>query len=398
MRIWIVHQHAIPPIVMGPTRHYDLAKQLIELGHEVHILAGTYCHNNFLYIAEPFSLTRKITFYGKVPFVWFNVPAYTKNSFRRLYSMAVFALNLYKSKHACVMPKPDVIIGSSPSPFAAWVAYKMARRFKIPFVYEIRDLWPATLLAIGNFSKYHPLISLFKWIEKKLLKESVKIISVLPGVKDYLCEETLKQKLIWLPNAINFTHLTYQPPKRSDEFTIFYAGAFSLANDLETLILAAKILESHSSLKFNFKLIGEGPLRIQLCQLIERLAIKNIQILPTVNKEKIHTLLATADLFVGMVKNSNLYQYGTSLNKMVDYMSVARPIVFALDSPYSPITEANAGLTVPPESPESLAQAILKIASLPYEERMQLGLNGRRYAEENYNMEKIAAQLIDSIQ
>lgn len=398
MKIWIVHQQAIPPIVMGPTRHYDLAKKLIELGHEVHILAGNYCHNNFHYIAEPYKSTHKISYYAGVPFIWFHVKAYRKNSFARFWSMIKFAKEIITSRDIQYLPKPDLIIGSSPSPFAALAAQRLANKFKIPFIYEIRDLWPETLINLGSFSKYHPLIILLQAIENYLLRKADKILTVLPGVHEYLSKKNIpKNHICVLPNAVDVDQIQYTLPRTDTTLKISYAGAFNISNDVQTLLQAAKILNQKLPDKFQFQLIGEGPLKNHLQNYIVEEKISNVAFSPTVAKDKIYPVLSQADIFVGMVKKSNLYQYGTSLNKMTDYLACARPIVFALDSPYSPIQEANAGYTIEPENPIKLAEAIEKIARLTMEERAQLGLNGRKYAEKNYNINIVAQNLIDEL-
>lgn len=396
MRIWIVHQDAIPPIVMGPTRHFDLAKKWIEKGHDVTILAGNYCHNNSLYIAEPYSLTKKIAYYSKVPFIWFPVPTYKKNSFRRVFGMITFAYKLLMCKQFKFMPKPDVVIGSSPSPLAAFAAYKLAKRFNASFVYEIRDLWPATLLSLGKFKKYHPLILFFGYIEKKLLLEANQILTVLPGVNEYISSRGINvKKLIFFPNAVDIKNIKYRSSTRQCNFNIVYAGSFNIANDLDTLLQAAKILQNYPEKNFRIKLIGDGPQKARLKEIVLAQNLTGVEFISTVRKECIHELLAEADVCVGLVMKSNLYQYGTSLNKITDYLAIARPVVFALDSPYSPITEANAGFTTEPENPQMLADAFLKLASLSYEERQEIGLNGRKYAEKFYDMDKMANELID---
>ncbi len=173
MRIWIIHQNALPPFLMGPTRHYDLASKLIAQGHEVYIFASNYCHNNKLYIAEGYATTQKIYYHEKVPFIWFHVPDYRKNSLRRLVNMLSFSAKLLMTNLHSI-PKPDVILGSSPSPYAAYAAQRLARRYGVPFVYEIRDLWPATLMDLAKFSKHHPMILSMQKIEDYLLKKATR--------------------------------------------------------------------------------------------------------------------------------------------------------------------------------------------------------------------------------
>ncbi len=395
MRIWIVHQHAVPPITMGPTRHYDLAKKLIEQGHEVYIFASNYCHNTGKYIAEPYSVTQKIAYYGLVPFVWFHVPAFRTNSIKRFLNMLTFAYNLLTCKQLPYLPRPDLIIGSSPSPFAAYAAERIASKMKVPFVYEIRDLWPETLMTIGNFRPYHPLVLTFARIEKLLSRKAQRIIAVLPGIADYLNTKNLEdKKVIWVPNFCDLNNvITHDLPAQST-ITILYAGAFNSGNDLETLLEAAKILEADYENKYQIVLLGDGPRKKHLQEVILKNNIKNVNFHFTLPKEQVPEFLAKADICVGMVKKSNLYRWGTSLNKITDYLASGRPVIFALDSPYNPITEAQAGLTVDPENPSALAAAIVKLSALPLEQRQQLGKNGREYALQNFNLDALAFKLI----
>jgi glycosyltransferase involved in cell wall biosynthesis len=394
----MIHQHAIPPIAMGPTRHFDLARKIIAQGHEVIVFAGNYCHTQFHYIADPYHKINKLAYYANVPFFWIEVPAYHNNSVKRLWNMLVFAYKLVRNKNLKFIPKPDVIIGSSPSPFAAFAAKKLAEQYNVPFIYEIRDIWPATLLSLGNFSKYHPLIQILQHIEDDLLKAAKKIIGVLPGIGDYLQQQKIsRDKFLWLPNAIDIKEGYDKQQAYSDQLIILYAGSFNISNDLETLLKAAKLLQNYDSQKFRIQLIGDGPQKSRLHQIVSAEKINNVEFLPAVKKECIGDIVASADICVGMVKKTKLYQWGTSLNKITDYLAMAKPIVFALDSPYNPILEAKAGLTVEPENPDKLAEAIIKIASLSWDERQKLGQNGRNYARQYFNLDKTAITLVEQL-
>lgn len=398
MRIWIVHQHAVPPITMGPTRHYDLAKKLIDQGHEVYIFAGNYCHITHRYIAEPYTRTQKITHYDTVPFIWLNAPAFRGNTLKRVWNMLMFAFNLRFFKDLTCLAQPDVIIGSSPSPFAAYAAAKIAQRLRIPFIYEIRDLWPETLLRIGGFNPYHPLIRIFASIEKKLAKQAAHIISVLPGVQEYFIQKKITtDPILWLPNFCELNHSTPPEPLSSEVLTILYTGSFNQGNDLETLLAAAKILDRQARSQFKFVLIGDGPKKAELQYLISSQQINNVELQAKVPKSEIFKIIKRADICVGLVKKCDLYKWGTSLNKIADYMACGRPVIFAVESPYNSIISANAGLVVAPEQPQQLADAILQLARLSPKEREQLGANGRLYALQHFNLERIASKLIDHL-
>src|SRR5262249_40416725 len=158
---------------------------------------------------------------------------------------------------------------------------------------------------------------------------------VLPGVKDYLQQKGISiEKIILLPNSANLQNTLYSKYSVSDQITIIYAGSFNVANDLDTLLQAVKILQQHHSEKFKVQLIGEGPEKNRLIQWAQLHQLKIVEFLPPVPKTEIYQILSNADIFVGMVKNSNLYRWGTSLNKISDYLACGRPIIFALNSPY----------------------------------------------------------------
>lgn len=395
MRIWIIHQHAIPSHCAGPTRHFDLAKELISRGHEVIIFASNFCHNTFYPIAKSYKTTKKVDIVDGVPFVWIDSPKYFGNSIARLWNMIVFAFRLWQSDFSS-LAKPDCIFGSSPSPFAAFAAKKLADRFNVSFIYEIRDLWPETLISLGKFKKNHPFIRLLAVIEKHLLQNAQSIISALPGVIDYLRYKGIpEEKYLWLPNFIALEKIPHSTViKPNDKVTVMYAGSFNIANDVKTLLKAGEILQKKGwGNRIKIQLVGEGPEKHLLQSWVEEQDLSIIEFLPSVSKIKVFDLLLSADVFVGLVKRKSLYQWGTSLNKMADYMACARPIIFALDSPYDPIKEANAGLSITPENPEQLAKAIIHMAMLTPEERQEIGQNARKYAEAHYNLSPLVDKL-----
>jgi glycosyltransferase involved in cell wall biosynthesis len=395
MRIWIIHQHAIPPTQMGPTRHFDLAAELIKRGHEVYIFASNFCHNSFHYIGQPFRSTQVPDYFNKVPFIWVASPNYRGNSFARFWNMLIFAKNVLDPYHLQHMPKPDVIIGSSPSPFAALAAQRLAKHFRVSFLYEIRDLWPETLVNLGRFTKYHPLILSLSQIEKYLLKNANHIVTVLPGASEYLVSRGVDAaQVLWLPNFVHFKKIIYRAPIASHPLKIIYSGSFNIANDVETLLQAAVILQQQGwSDRIKIQLLGDGPQKNYLQQWSRTHHLSLVEFLEPVAKESVYDVLQTADVFVSLIKNVNLYRWGTSLNKISDYMACGRPVIFAINSPYNPISEARAGLTVPPQDPVALAAAIKKITLLSPEEREQMGQNGRSYAQKFYDVSAAVERL-----
>lgn len=395
MHIWIIHQHAIPATLSGPTRHFELAKELINRGHSVTIFASNFCHNRFSVIAESYQKSGQVDLIDGVPFVWLDSPAYHGNSLARLWNMFQFATKLMRCDLSALHP-PDVVIGSTPSPFAAFAAKKIAQRFKARFIYEIRDLWPETLINLGHFKRSHPFVILLSHIEKYLVRSSDSIISPLPGVAEYLQQKKMRhERILWLPNFINFEQISYKAVETSHpKLKIMYAGAFNISNDIQTLLEAVHLLEQQGwADRISIELMGEGPRKSELQKYVDEQQLSLVEFVPPVQKHDIFRMLQTADCFVGLVRDLPLYRWGTSLNKIADYLAVGRPVIFALNSPYDPISQAGAGLTVRPCDPEALAAAIQEMSLLSPARRNEMGENGRKYAQQYYNLRPLVDKL-----
>jgi len=390
MRIWIVNHYALPPHASGGTRHFGFAHELIQRGHEVTLIASDYDHNSHTFFPRSVG---KIDRTCAVPFVWIPTPAYKGNTIARLWNMLVYSFRILQKKYLMnAEQKPDVIIGSSPHLFAAFAAKRLAKRLKIPFILEVRDLWPETLIDLGKMSSYHPLIMVMKWIERHLYHHADRIISLLPHATEYFMQYGVSaSRVTWLPNAIHADALalTYTQQKQ-DKFTIMYAGAHGLANDLETVLDAAKILQ-YQGLDQNIRicLLGNGPHKDFLKNRAENEKINMVDFIDAVPKSKIYAMLNKADGFLMLLKKSPLFRYGISPNKLFDYLVMARPIIFGVDTAYNPIQECQAGITIAPSDPKALAKAIQNLYQLPESERVAMGLRGKNFVMENHYIKNL---------
>ncbi|NNC75543.1 MAG: glycosyltransferase, partial [Acidimicrobiia bacterium] len=164
MNIWLVNHYAIPPDRAGGTRHHNLGKQLVALGHDVSIVACAFDH-----MQRSDDEGRPPTeLIDGVRFRWVKAPGYSGNTLARFFNMVVFALRVWSGRSTRDLPEPDVVIGSSPHLFGADAAARLAKRRRVPFVLEIRDLWPLTLVDVGGFSTRHPAVVLMSWLERRL--------------------------------------------------------------------------------------------------------------------------------------------------------------------------------------------------------------------------------------
>lgn len=398
MNIWIFNHYAHPPDVPGGTRHYDLGQQLVKRGHRVTIFASSFHH----YLRREIRLQPKedwkIDDVNGVKFAWIRTPPYQRNDLRRVWNMISFALRVLRLGYelAPEISKPDVVIGSSPHLLTPLVAYRVARHHKAPFVMEVRDLWPQTIIDMGGLSTRHPITKVLQMLERFLYHRAVKIITLLPLAHEYITDCGIpREKIVWIPNGVDLARFQGLESKSysDDSFTVMYLGAHGLANALDVLIRAAKVVQDRGFYEIKFVLVGDGPEKPRLITLAKELGVRNVEFRLPVPKNEVPHILRTADATVFILHDIPLYKYGISLNKLFDYLAAGKPLVLAGSPSNNPVKEARCGLTVPPRDPATLAEAIITLYKMPREERETMGLRGRRYVEEHYSVERLVDRL-----
>lgn len=396
MNIWIINHYAIPYGGSGPTRHYALAANLIERGNQVSVIASSFDHFDYRERREvrlkQGEAARLETIDG-VPFLWIRACPYGGNA-KRLCNMMEYALRVSFGSYTCNLPQPEIILGSSMTLLAALSAYRIARKLGVPFILEVRDVWPQTMIDLG-VSPWNPVVLMFGVIERFLYRHADAIITLLPGAVSHIRSNGARtQEIMWLPNAVDFT-LSPLPERPIDKlpFKVMFAGSHSLANSPETLLEAAEILQDQGRRDIEICFIGDGPHKAELMRLKALKKLTNVEFRAPVSKREIFGVLSEAGAVVALLKDITLYRFGISMNKLYDYMASARPVLFAARSFNNPVSESRCGMVIPPENPQALADAIIRVAEMPIEERWEMGLRGRRFVEEYHNVAKASVQL-----
>ena len=316
--------------------------------------------------------------------------------------MIMFTLALLRPATTRALPRPDVVIGSTVHPFAALAASLLARRLRVPFVFEVRDLWPSTLVAMGAIRPGGVLDSGLGRLERWLAHKAAHIIVLMPGGIAYFQALGIPpERLLWLPNGAELpvtppTPLRLQPRP----FQLLYVGAHGPANALDTLLDAMRELQSRGvgPDQLILRLIGDGTSKSTLQQRAQTQGLKAVRFEPPVAKQALASLIAEADAFVVLMQPlPELYRYGISFNKLFDYFLAARPIVSASCAAHDPVQLADAGLVVPAGHHLAMADAIQQLMQLPFEERLRLGHNGRRYLEQHHTYSHLARELANQL-
>ncbi|KIM12220.1 MAG: glycosyl transferase [Sulfurovum sp. FS08-3] len=384
MNIWILNHHALTPVMSGGTRHYDFAKELVKRGHSVTIVASSFHYAKYQEMKEYGDSEYLLEAMDGIQFVWFKTPAYFGNGIGRVINMLSYTLKALKFMPKLSQNKPDIIVGSSVHLFAVWAAYRLSLRYKVPFIMEVRDLWPQTLIDMG-ISKWHPFILLLGVLEKYLYKKADKIISNLPHAYEYIGQFVEKEKFVWISNGVDLSNIIYTPKESNGKFVVSYTGSMGVANNLQLLLDVAKRLKDKTNIYF--RIVGEGVEKGKLKVFVNENNLLNVSIENSIPKNEVTNILQNSDVLFLSLKDSPLYRFGISLNKLFDYMASGRVIIFAGNSKNNPIKDADAGYGILPNDVIGLEKTILEIYDLPQEKRDAIGQKIRKYAEDNYSIE-----------
>ena len=398
--VWIINHYAQEPFGMGGTRHFHFGKYLSNYNWQPTIIASSFDSVTGHQRLES-NKKHKVESINDVCFLWVKTPKYMGNGIGRIINMLVFSLRVLFKSSTISLKRPDLVVGSSVHPFAALSAALIARRYGVPFVFEVRDLWPQTLLDMGRLRENSVMTWLLRRLESWLYHEASSIVVLLPYAWKYIISLGIpNEKIFWIPNGVDLSLFPNPtPPLQKKEFTLMYFGAHGQANDLQNILFAMRELqEMDGASHIKLRLIGEGPLKTDLINQAKRMSLKNVSFEKAVSKNKIPELASQADAFVIAVLGlKKLYQFGISMNKLFDYMAAMRPVIIASNASNNPIEDAQSGFTVPPGNPRALAEAILRLDRMSFSERNSMAASGRAYVEKNHNFEYLAFQLAKTL-
>lgn len=392
MNIWYLSAYDQPK--GQSSRTYDFSRELVKRGHQVTMFTNSYCHFTHEERLAPAEKWRIEDIEG-LKVVWLKTFHYTGNDWRRAANMLS---NVWRAGQVAriLSDSPDVVIGPSVPMLTGWAALRIARKKRAAFVFEIRDIWPQALVDLGALSKTSLAYYLLRYLEKYLYRKARRISAVLPFTWKHVGDSgTNSNKVCWIPNGASLErfseHATYnggQPP-----LIAMYVGGFSLTHDVSTILRAAKILEEKSVNGYKFVIVGSGRQRSDCENEANILNLNNVEFRDPVPKSEIPNLQMGADVLIASVKNTPVYQFGINSNKIYDYLASARPIIFSGNAPNDPIKESGSGLSISPENPYAMVDALQQLLVMAPEKRVELGKRGRQYLENEFDIEKLAERM-----
>ena len=392
MHILLIHQAFAALDQPGGTRHHELARHLAARGHRVTVVASPVSYLTGSLTPTPLLLEERAGV--RV------IRAYTYRALHKSFVHRVFAFVSFMVSSFFIglgIKNVDLVWGTSPPIFQGVTAWMLARLKHVPFLFEVRDLWPQFAIAVGVL-RSRTLIRLSFWLERFLYRRADRVMVNSPGFISHVTERGAKCVEL-VPNgadpemfdpsdtgaSFRIRHLL------ADKFVVLYAGAHGMSNDLGVVLESARYLAGRRAVRI--VLLGDGKEKTALQKQAESLDLTNLLFLPPVPKNEMAAALAGADACLAILKP--LEEYKTTYpNKVFDYMAAGRPVVLAIDGVIREVVEAaGCGIFVQPGDPSALAEAIITLVADPERSR-KMGMAGRKYLEEYFSRERIAEKLV----
>lgn len=417
--VWVLNHYATDMIGDHGGRHYWLAQEIKKRGYNPVIFASNIVHNSEKQYDLNGKICRGITVDG-LKFVLVKSTPYQGNGISRVENMISYAINVIKAGkcYAKYCEKPDIIYASSVHPLTLLAGERLAKYFHIPCICEVRDLWPLTLIEYGILEEKSLIAKILYRGEKYIYKKADALIFTMEGGKQYILDQGWERaidlnKISYINNGIDLDRFYSNSEKYQIEdedledknsFKVVYAGSVRKVNDLLVLVRVAQKLQNNPKVKI--LIWGSGDCVQMLKDSIKNSNLTNIKYKGVVQKQYVPYILSKGDINLlhqilpkgmGKGKQINLLKYGTSQNKLFEYLASGNPVLFTLDSGYNLIDKYHCGLSLKKVNVQNIYNAIVKLSTMSEEERCVMGDNARNLVRQ-YDFKVLAEKLIQIIE
>jgi glycosyltransferase involved in cell wall biosynthesis len=404
MKILFVSQYFPPEMGAPAGRVYELARHWVQRGHQVTVLTGFPNHPTGVLLPEYRAKWRRLFFREQVDDievvrVWL-MPFPNRKPHERILNYTSFFLS--SSLAGLFLPRPEIVIGTSPQLLVGLTGWWLGRVKRTPFVFEVRDLWPESLTAVGVSGQDSSLYKALGSIAKFLYRRCDRLVVVTPAFKDYLIANwgIRGEKISIVENGVE-TDL-FKPGDDNGirhqfglegKFVVSYIGTLGMAHGLDTLLEAAARFPSGTS-NVRFLVVGEGAEKEQLCSLADKLGLQNVIFVSQQPRTLIPDFIRASDACLVILRRREIFTTVIP-TKLLEFMACARPVILGVEGQAREIVEsAQAGLCIEPENVDALECAIRKLNSDPAL-RQRLGDNGRQWVVENVSRGKTAGKYLE---
>lgn len=389
--------HDFPPETSPlATRSYEHAREWVKMGHEVEIVtAAPNYPDGVLYPGYRNPLFSRETVDGiEVVRIWTFLAANKGQLLRSLSFISYFVSATLQSPR---LARPDLVLSSSPQMFAGFAGYPISRLKHAPWVLEVRDLWPESIVAVGAMKRGR-LISLLEVLERFAYRKASHIVLVSKAFVPHIerCGKS-RDDMTVLTNGANLPLFESRKPapelaaelNLSGKFVAAYCGTIGMAHALETILDAAEALRSRNDIRF--LIVGGGAEQGKLRQIRDARALTNVVMLDRQPRERMPEIWGLASACIVHLRDTPLFRTVIP-SKMFEAMAVGLPIILGIrGEAESIVSDAQCGLVVEPENAASIANVVTHLADNPVLAQT-LGANGRRAVHQDYNRVRIATR------
>jgi colanic acid biosynthesis glycosyl transferase WcaI len=399
VKILYVSQYFPPEMGAPAARVSELSRYWAQDRHEVTVLTGFPNHPTGIVPAEYRRKFRRFVAREKINGVnvvrtWL-LPFPNRRTYERIFNYSSFCLSAAAT--GLFTECPDVVIASSPQLLVGLSGWWLARCKRSRFIFEVRDLWPESLAAVGVGSTDSLVYRALARIAGFLYRNADHIVVVTPAFKEYLVQhwQVAPEKISVIENGVEaemFSPRTENALRTElgadGKFVVSYIGTIGNAHGLEMLIEAAAQLQN-SGPNIMFLLVGEGAEKEQLVLLARTRGLTNLRFVDQQSREKIPAYICASDACLVLLKKNEIFKTVIP-SKMLEFMACARPIILGVEGQAREIIEeARAGICIEPENPGELARSVLRLSG-DEQLRETLGRNGRRHVLQHFSRRQTA--------
>jgi glycosyltransferase involved in cell wall biosynthesis len=267
----------------------------------------------------------------------------------------------------------------------------------VPFIFEVRDVWPIALVDLGGMSKFGAVYHVMRYIEKLLYRKATYISTVFPFLSEHVAGSgSDPRKLVCIPNGVDISPFTLHGGYEGGDgrqLVVMYIGGFGLMHDVATVVRAAKRLQDENDDRFRFVVIGDGVGKAACEAEARSYGLRNLEFRPPVPKSSLPMVQREADILVRAMTESKAHRFGLNSNALNSYLASGRAILFSGNVPSDPVKEAGAGESVAAEDPDAMVQGLRRLADAGGAARVQMGVRGRLYAETALSIDALGARM-----
>jgi len=394
VHVLIIHQAFASASEAGGTRHYEFARHLVAQGHRVSVVAGQVSYLTGAVVAHSAEAEPGITIIRP-----YTARSLHKSFVHRAFSYLSFMLSSFVA--ALRMRDVDVLVGTSPPILQGATALLTARLKRVPFVFEVRDLWPDFAIEL-KILRNPFIIAGAHWLERRLYRSADRLLVNSPGFIQHVQTVSGRTPAL-IPNGADAA--SFSPAQTGGRFreqwnaggrfVALYAGAHGTANSLETVLGAAELLRERTEILF--VLVGDGKEKAALQASAQAAGLTNVRFEPAQPKEAMPDVVAASDVCLATLRDIPLFRT-TYPNKVFDYMAAAKPTLVAIDGVIRAVVEeSGGGVFVPPGDAKALADTLARLAA----DRAQcarMGASARAYVLQRFNRKDQAQSFCDLLE